>query len=334
MLSDKIKKIIEDLIKQQWYTKLTWLWLLYPLSILFWIIIYIRRKILCFRASYYKHPHVWIVGNIAVGGSGKSPFIIWLSTFLEENNIRFAVVGHGYKNKLQVNAAECFKDSDPKIFGDEAVMLSHKISAPIVVGKSRIDALDYITKNFPTLDLVICDDGLQDYRIKRQKEIVIINDASLGNRCCLPVGPLREPLSRVRESDLVLTHEYDTNTDMQLEFNEIINMKTGHKLDKDALNGMHVNALAAIAHPDRFFNMIENLGAIATKRALPDHCFFTSNDFKFENNNPILITEKDSVKLRGINTANIYVVTTKLIVSTRVKDILTSYLSDRVITSA
>lgn len=332
MLKDNIKGI-ENFIKQQWYIKLTWLRLLYPLSILFLVIIHIRKKILCYRINNRICPPIWIIGNIAVGGSGKSPFIIWLSSFLEENGVNFAVVGHGYKNKLQVNASVCLKGSDPKIFGDEAVMLAQKISAPIIVGKSRKHSLDYIAKNFTDFDLIICDDGLQDYKINRQKEIIIINDYSLGNKNCFPVGPLREPLKRVSQSDLVVTHEYDKKTDMRLEFNEIINIKTGDKLDLDQLNGMNVNALAAIANPDRFFKMIENLGAIVTRRVFPDHSCFTSTDFKFDNNNPILITEKDSVKLEGINTTNIYVVTTKLIVLPRVKDILASYIRELGITS-
>ena len=307
---------LEDAVKQQWYIRLTWLKLLYPFYLLFLVVIKIRRLFLqTFIVKKAKYP-IWIIGDITVGGSGKSPFISWLANYLHSNGLSLVVVGHGYKSNLHNSADICFSNSDPEIFGDEAVMLAGMCDVPIVVGKSRKNALAYISKKFPNIDLIICDDGLQDYSMPRQAEIVILNKTRLGNKLCFPVGPLREPLSRLLSVDIVVNN--DSQSDMSLSLCSIINMDTGERTPLSWLKGRVVHAAAGIAHPERFFNALTTQGAKVLRHSFQDHHSFSAADISFNDDMPILVTSKDAVKISKLNINNVYIVTTKLNISPRI----------------
>jgi tetraacyldisaccharide 4'-kinase len=322
--SNKLLSYIEDKIQQQWYSRPSWILLLYPICILFLIIIKIRKKVYSSIALKAKFD-VWIIGDITVGGSGKSPFIEWLSNYLNKFKFDYVIIGHGYKNNLNYAAEVVTPNSDPNIFGDEAVMLAKSSPVPVVVGKNRQLAIKYITENFPNVKLAICDDGLQYYKMPRDKEIIILNERRLGNKYCLPVGPLREPLNRIKSVDLIVKNNNSKTSGMYLEPIGIRNIATNEFFNLDWLSGKTVHAVAAIGDPKQFFSTVKNLTKNVIVHKFRDHYNFDITDLMFDDDLPVIITQKDAVKCKLFNNNKVFVLETKLLVSDDIKDKITLF---------
>ncbi len=282
--------------------------LLWPLSILFRIIVGARRALYgagVLRTARLPVP-VIVVGNINVGGVGKTPLTRALAEQLAHRGFRPGIVSRGYGGTSAVPRAVTSGD-DPKVVGDEPLLFA-ETGLPVWIGHNRADAGRGLIRANPSCDVIIADDGLQHYALARAMEIAVI-DASreFGNGLMLPAGPLREPVSRLRNVDAVVRlfagdmprppaangHE----TAMTHEPLPWRNLKhPGLEVNPAQWKDKEVHAVSGIGNPQRFFDMIATLGIAATPHAFPDHHDYTPGDIAFPGAIAILMTQKDAVK--------------------------------------
>ncbi|MPS50018.1 tetraacyldisaccharide 4'-kinase [Methylobacillus sp.] len=289
-------------LERQWYGHTGWQLILRPFSWLFYILIALRR--LAYRLRLFKSLKlsvpVIIVGNINVGGTGKTPFVIWLVQQLRQNGWYPGIISRGYGGKL-IHTHQVTKDSLPQEVGDEPVLLVQRTGLPLYVGRKRTRAARHLLRDYPECNLIISDDGLQHYALERDMEIVIIDGERIfGNGQLLPAGPLREPSSRLEDVDAVVFNGGPPAAGgylMQLIPEDL--RKVSAPQERMALNeliGQHVHAVAGIGNPQRFFGQLEQLGLVVEAHPFPDHHAYTEDDFEFAKDDIVLMTEKDAVK--------------------------------------
>lgn len=275
-------------------------YLLLPFSWLFGYISWARR--LCYRLRIFKthrfNVPVIVVGNITVGGTGKTPFAIWLAQLLKEAGYTPGIVSRGYGGaSLNLPRLVTINDS-PKIVGDEALLLARRSGCPVVVCVDRVNAVRELLK-MTKCDVVISDDGLQHYRLDRNIEIALVDGARyFGNRRLLPAGPLREPVSRLNSVDFVVTNDGNpaNKWGMILVPEMLVSLKTQEEVTPKTFAGQKVHAVAGIGHPERFFNELLRAGIEIIPHPFADHYDYQASDFQFGDDYPVLMTEKDAVK--------------------------------------
>ncbi|MDD1625872.1 MAG: tetraacyldisaccharide 4'-kinase [Methylococcaceae bacterium] len=242
---------------------------------------------------------VIIVGNITVGGTGKTPLIIWLAQFLKDAGFKPGIISRGYGGQAQSWPQSVTADSDAKIVGDEALLIAKQTGCPMAVGPLRVDAAKMLLKQ-ADCNVILSDDGLQHYALNRDIEIAVIDgERRFGNGYCLPAGPLREPIERLQSVDFVIVNgeKYEDNEfSMQLAGETLVNVVTGEQKPLQEFNAVDCHALAGIGNPERFFKLLESAGLICTNHSFPDHYPFHRHDIEFGDNKPVLMTEKDAVK--------------------------------------
>ncbi|HUR40242.1 MAG TPA: tetraacyldisaccharide 4'-kinase [Verrucomicrobiae bacterium] len=300
---------------KRWYTSVPAPRFLWPLSVLFGFVAAVRRRAQQQRAlaSRLSVP-VIVVGNIAVGGTGKTPFVIWLVERLRAWGWKPGVISRGYGGKSNAWPQVVGADSDTGWVGDEPVLIAQRAACPVVVGPDRLVAARALLAG-GGVDIIVSDDGLQHYRLHRDLEIAVV-DASrgLGNGELLPAGPLREPPARLGEVALVVAN----GTGWTAPTGRQLNMRL-YSLDARSLTGegarpiasfagQTVHAVAGIGNPARFFSMLSQHGIRLVMHPFPDHHVFTAADFAFGDDLPVLMTEKDAVKCRAIARAHHWVV--------------------------
>jgi tetraacyldisaccharide 4'-kinase len=300
-----------------WYKKSGWLYLLWPLALLFQFIASVRRFYwLQIRrnssADRLSGLPVIVVGNITAGGTGKTPFVIALGKMLQQSGMRVGVISRGYGGKAPHSPFRVTAESSPAQCGDEAVLIARNLQCPVLVDVQRSRALSVLAAG-EECDVVISDDGLQHYAMVRAMEIAIIDGArGLGNRLCLPAGPLREPPSRLQQVDHVVINGGSCTpyqklskdcTVMQLRPLYWINVRSAQRMELNALPspaagqpGPQMHAVAGIGNPQRFFSTLSSLGYDAVCHPFPDHHGFTAADLQFGDNVIVVMTEKDAVK--------------------------------------
>jgi tetraacyldisaccharide 4'-kinase len=251
---------------------------------------------------------VVIVGNITVGGSGKTPFTIWLARWLSGNGYRPGIILRGYRGNSAAWPVVVTPRSDPDEVGDEAVLLALGSGAPVVAGPDRGADCELLLERFDC-DVILSDDGLQHLALERDFEIVLHQPgAGEGNGWCLPAGPLREPLSRLRRADLVVVYG-DSRLGITATPGQARPLSgAGAATDLDRFRDKRVFALTAIARPDRFFEGLRRAGLSFDHRALPDHHRFLARDIPGSEYDVILVTEKDAVKLSRYDDSRIFAV--------------------------
>ncbi len=295
-------------IEKHWYrssyTLLTLL--LLPFSWLFRLLIFLRFSL--YRAGWKKiisfPVPVIVVGNITVGGTGKTPMVIWLIHCLQKMGYQPGVVSRGVGGEDTNSLRWVKENSVPSDVGDEAVLIVKRTQCPMVICKDRVLAVrELLTQS--TCNIVIADDGLQHYRLGRQIEIVMLDGArQVGNGELLPAGPLREPLSRLQRSDFILVQG---STELKLSSENVFTMTlVGQALlsfsalhetkSLHDLSGQTVHAVAAIGNPDRFFALLRGFNIQVIEHRFKDHYLFQPQDFAFADHLPIVMTEKDAVK--------------------------------------
>ena len=287
--------------------------LLLPLSLIFLCLITVRR--LSFRYGLLhtvKLPvPVVIVGNISVGGTGKTPLTLWIAQQLLANGWHPGIISRGFggsSNKPQA----VLVDSDPASVGDEPVLMAQRKLCPIWVGRNRPVAALALLAAHPECDVIISDDGLQHYRLQRNVEIVVIDGLRrFGNGFLLPAGPLRELPSRLANADAVVVNggvaasqEYAMNLEGK-HFYNLLNPQVVKMADE--FKDTNTHALAGIGHPERFFNHLRQLGLNITPHPYPDHHQYCANDLIFDGANALLMTEKDAVKCSAYADENSWV---------------------------
>jgi tetraacyldisaccharide 4'-kinase len=251
---------------------------------------------------------VVIVGNITVGGTGKTPLCIYLANLLKAEGYRVGIISRGYGGENDVKMVS--KNSHPAEVGDEALLIFRQTNCPIAVGAKRVEAGKFLLKN-AACDVILADDGLQHYALKRDIEIAVIDgQRRFGNSICLPAGPLREPIERLNSVDFVVVNgEAAENTawqewQMHLIGEIAVNLKTGENKPLADFKNTECHAIAGIGNPERFFKQLEKAGiSQRADHSFPDHHVFTSNEINFKNH-PVFMTEKDAVKCQTFATAN------------------------------
>jgi len=292
-------------LQHQWYEGSASNILLRPLSTLFLQAVKVRRAAYRFG---FKQPDrltvpVIVVGNLSVGGTGKTPLVVWLVEFLRKAGYRPGVISRGYGGSTLQGPVAVESESDPRIVGDEPLLIARRTGRPVMVfperavaGRSLLERTD--------CDIVISDDGLQHYALARDVEIAVIDgERRFGNGRCLPAGPLREPLERLGEVDLVVCQGRPQSGEfgMTLAGDHAVNL-LDQTLKKPLADfaGAKLRAIAGIGNPERFFAHLRDLDLEFEETAFPDHHPYRREDIGFGDDAPVLMTEKDAVKCRSI----------------------------------
>ena len=288
-------------IELHWYDNNPISVLLLPLAWCFCLATDLRRWL--YRHGWLKSVvlpvPVIVVGNITVGGSGKTPLVVWLVEMLSGQGMRPGVVSRGYGGKAPYWPQVVSGQSDPSLVGDEPVLIARRTGCPVVVGADRVVAAQQLLADYG-VDIIIADDGLQHYRLARTLEIAVIDGRrKLGNGHCLPAGPLRERRGRLRHVDLRVSTELSGVGTylMRLEPGDVhaVNDKARiHSLRHFSRQVVH--AVAAIGHPQRFFALLRECGIEIREHPFRDHHRFTAEDICFDDDLPVLMTEKDAIK--------------------------------------
>ena len=284
-----------------WYTRTPLAWPLLPLSALYCGVVTARWW--AYRSGLIKthcfDVPVIIVGNLTVGGTGKTPLVIWLSQFLRAQGYRPGLIARGYGGKATHWPQSVTADSDPKLVGDEPVLLVRATGCPMVVAPDRVAAARALLAEHDC-NIIISDDGLQHYALGRDIEIAVVDgERRFGNAHCLPAGPLREPARRLREVDLIVANgaARDGEFAMRVQIGEAVNLLSGERRQLHEFRSRSVRAIAGIGHPERFFAALRAAGMEFTAQAFPDHHAYRPDDLAGADD-VLLMTEKDAVKCR------------------------------------
>tara|TARA_R110000868_G_scaffold8205_3_gene42594 strand:- start:180200 stop:181177 length:978 start_codon:yes stop_codon:yes gene_type:complete len=288
-------------LTDNWYRTNSLTVLLIPLSWLFYIVILLRR--FCYRISLCRSQSfpvpIIVIGNITVGGTGKTPMIIALANHLQQQGFKPAIVSRGYGGHNQ-KPRIVTPNSQPSLVGDEPILIARHTNCPMVICRNRPAAVQALL-NEHDCDVILSDDGLQHYALKRDIEVVMVDGSRrFGNQHLLPAGPLREPVSRLAKSDFTVVNgkaEQSEEFSMRIIVGNAYCL-TNPRCQRPLLGFANrtVHAVAGIGNPDKFFASLraENINVI--EHAFPDHYDYQANDLNFGDDLPIIMTEKDAVK--------------------------------------
>lgn len=293
----------KELIENIWYSRLRHPLgiVLIPFAWLYSLIIMIRR--LCYQSGLIAvnqvDAPVIIIGNISVGGTGKTPLVIWLAEYFKKKGFKPGVISRGYGGKSTNKPQQVRIDSDPSIVGDEAVLIAKNTACPVAVAVQRRRAAEELIAHYGC-DLILCDDGLQHYALARDLEIAVLDgQRRFGNGRCLPAGPLREPVSRLNSVDLIVSKHIASRHEFKMEYmySDLVSVSDSTQtMSISDLSGQSVHAIAGIGNPDRFFAYLRNQKIKLILHEFPDHHPFTAEDINFNDGLPVVLTEKDAVK--------------------------------------
>ncbi|MDY6840538.1 MAG: tetraacyldisaccharide 4'-kinase [Pseudomonadota bacterium] len=308
-----VQSAMSSLVERLWYGSKRPLGFLAPLSWLYRSIADVRRRTAWEARNASLAVPVVVVGNITAGGTGKSPLTAWLVSELASAGWRPVILSRGYGGDAGQYPLEVAADTSPAQAGDEPVMLALSTGCPVIVDPRRRRAADYaLEKNLG--DVLICDDGLQHYKLPRDLELAVFDgQRGIGNGALIPVGPLREPVSRLASVDFVIVNgkelseqalesfagvDHPAIYSMVLEPATLVHLKTGAFGPVGDLKGKAVRAVAGIGNPARFFDTLRALGAVVIETAFPDHHRFRPEDLKTDTGELLVMTAKDAVKCR------------------------------------
>ena len=299
---------------KHWYRRGPLAWLLWPASLVFGLAVVLRRVLYFLRLLPSAHPGipVIVVGNVTVGGSGKTPLVLWIAEFLKKNGWSPAIVSRGYGRKMAGKAAEpraATVGDEAEQVGDEPIVLSRRSGCPVWVGADRLAVIAALRGPHPEVDVLVLDDGLQHYRLRRDLEIAVVDSRGFGNGFLLPAGPLREPPRRLKSVDAVVSHGAPVpGYAMKLEGDTVHRMTDSRdRRPVQSFRGQKVHAVAGIGNPNRFFLHLTRLGVRVLPHPFPDHHRLTPEELEFGDEAPVMMTEKDAVKLRRYGRANWWV---------------------------
>jgi len=308
------------LIESVWYSQSKLNWLLWPFSLPFLLMVKLKRFLYQSEiiSSHRFNTPVLVIGNISVGGTGKTPFINQLIRMLADEGIKAGVVSRGYLGSISRYPHQVRETDSVEQIGDEAFMqfldlnVKDKLNIPMVIDPSRSNAVNHLLRS-DDVDIVISDDGMQHYKMSRDIEVLLFDGKrQFGNRLILPFGPLREPVSRLETVQLVVQNglsNIDKNcSDIDVRKNQItphnvylharsvVNLKTRQEFPVDKFLQQKVVAVAGVGNPDRFFESLSAVCQLEVKKVFPDHHSFKMEDFESFGDEIIVMTEKDAAK--------------------------------------
>lgn len=342
----EVRALLDQWLNRQWQKRGLWLWFTAPLSILFSFIVFMRRWLSTLplarqslEASRVRVP-ILIIGNIYIGGTGKTPVVIALVQQLKAMGWQPGVISRGYGTKIGDQAVTGHGHTDAREVGDEPALIARETDAPVSVHPNRSLASLKLLEKYPDVDVIVADDGLQHLRLARDVEIIVQDERGVGNGWTLPAGPLREPLSRLNLADAVITritsknmatlHREASGKQSALLAGGSLRAKTPRRvsvslnitrfyrlIDRETkdiqtfLNDSQQNrvaAVAGIAAPSKFFESLREHGLRLTQTfPLADHFSYDTQPFSAIDADIIVITGKDAVKCESINDARIWV---------------------------
>ena len=293
------QKFLEEL----WYGDHPLSFFLVPLSWLYAAVIMLRR--FAYASGIVPVQRVAVpvivVGNITTGGTGKTPLIIWLAEYLAARGHHPGVISRGYGGKAKKWPQQVRPDSNPFLVGDEPVLIAQRPRCPVAVSPRRYVAAREVLEH-TNCDILLCDDGLQHYSLARDIEIAVIDgDRRFGNGRCLPAGPLREPVSRLKKVDMVISNGKPGKNEHLMEYipgklHSLID--DNHEMDLENFRGREIHVVTGIGNPARFYSYLRKFEIRIIKHEFPDHYFYARTDLKFNDDFPVVMTEKDAVKCR------------------------------------
>ncbi len=322
-------------LQQHWYRITPLHLLLYPLSLIFRLLAALRRTLFrCGLLASVKLPvPVIVVGNITVGGTGKTPLTLWLVQQLIAAGRHPAIISRGYRSEGHAAAREVRPEDDAHAVGDEPLLMARRGLCPVWIGRDRPAVAQALLQAHPECDVIISDDGLQHYRLQRDFEIVVIDGARrFGNGLLLPAGPMREPVARLRTVDAVVVNGSSPSTaseiPMSLHGTVFRNLlEPAQTRSATDFSGMQVHAIAGIGHPERFFRHLQLLGLQPVTHAFPDHHAYTPEDISPADADAVLMTEKDAVKCAAFATGQHWVLQVDAQVALTLFNLITEKLS-------
>lgn len=317
-------------IEQIWYEDSHWRWALAPLSLLYRVVVTYRRQrwLSGKKEAYHSRAPVVVIGNLTVGGTGKTPLTLACLDLALELGLRPGVISRGYGGKARSYPCRVDQNPDPGLVGDEPLLIWRRSGCPVVVSPLRAEAAQQLETDFAP-DIIFSDDGLQHYALARQTEIVVVDGKrGFGNGWCLPAGPLREPLQRLTQVDFVVYNGADSPDGSGLRFDLIPGdwVAVGQPMKRCATpelikqKGLGQVALAGIGNPERFFETLHQLGFEAETHSFPDHYQYTAEDFAPFKNRTLLMTEKDAVKCAGLGLTDAWYLEVKAQLSPPLKE--------------
>lgn len=315
---------MEQLLLQAWRNKAIWLWCLLPLSWLYGLIFWFNKTLyqLGLKKTYYANVPVIVVGNITVGGSGKTPLIIAVVQYLQQKGVKVGVISRGYGGQTQKMPCIVSAYSSPSEVGDEPCLIVQRTGVPMAVCPNRGKAIDRLLNEFADIQLILSDDGLQHFALDRDENWIVVDaDRGFGNRQLLPTGFLREPITRLRKPNTtVIFHQSDWQaadtlsalsnslSTKSIQLSTDSRMRLGKRPIEPLFKHLASNTLGhgplkvigmtGIGYPQRFFNSLSKLGYDVITKPFNDHHEYCLQDFDNLPDLPIIVTDKDAVKLR------------------------------------
>jgi len=305
---------------RHWYRLSPLSLLLFPFGLLYGLLVRLRR--LLYRLNVFSSVRlpvpVIVVGNLTVGGTGKTPLVLWLAAELQRQGWRPAILCRGYCG-ADAGPRAVLSDDDPGRVGDEPLLLATRGGCPVWIGRDRAAAGARMLGEHSDRDVIICDDGLQHYRIRRDLEIAVEDERGHGNGLLLPAGPLREPAGRpvdamvlngeLADSEMARPGQHGSGQQgsrrggpaaafrMHLEPRGFCFVhEPARALSLSEFSGKRLHAVAGIGNPGRFFALLKQLGLDPVCHAFPDHHAYSAADLEFPECDLVLMTEKDAVK--------------------------------------
>jgi tetraacyldisaccharide 4'-kinase len=313
---------MERALNRLWYGSSGAAALLAPLSWLYGAVVAARRSAYArgWFASHHVARPIVVIGNLTVGGTGKTPLTVWLALALRERGYRVGIVSRGYGRSGDAPRA-VEPDDDWRVVGDEPLLLRRHASCPTIVGTDRVAAANALVAQ--GVDVILADDGLQHLRLARDFELVVVDGArGFGNQRLLPAGPLREGISRLSTANVIVVNGKAEHAslagaiaavpaarhvlEMRLELGDALALAGGESRPLDRFRGELVHAVAGIGNPARFFRELRGRGIEPVEHAFPDHHPFAPADLDFGDRLPVLMTEKDAVKCRSFADARLW----------------------------
>ncbi|WP_420230421.1 tetraacyldisaccharide 4'-kinase [Psychrobacter sp. ER1] len=323
---------IETTVTRAWQRQALWLWLLLPISWLYGLITMLRRQAykIGLLSSYRAPIPIMVIGNISVGGSGKTPLIIALVNYLQDKGVKVGIISRGYGGDSSQMPALVTATSLPSVVGDEPCLIVHMTGAAMAVCPNRQQAVTTLLDAYPDLQLIIADDGLQHYALQRDIEWIVVDSArGFGNEQLLPTGFLREPMSRLQGATVIYHEKLKTGAIRNNKDNNMLPLgnrstmhlmpdklhhlwqpeptgtnKTNAKVEIDMPEkGSQVHAVSGIGYPQRFFDTLGSIGFEVVGHPYPDHYDFGLSELLQYSDYPIVVTSKDAVKIRALLSA-------------------------------
>ncbi len=292
-------------IEEAWRSRGALNWLLLPVSFVFLALAALRRVL--YRAGLLASVRlpvpVVVIGNITAGGSGKTPLVLWLVDELRRHGRHPGVVSRGYGGSA-TGVREVSHGDTPHEVGDEPLLIKRRAACPVFVGRDRAAAGRALLAAYPECDLILCDDGLQHYRLARDIEIAVVDRRGFWTGWAMPAGPLREPVSRLKSVDAVVANGWDGVADFRMTLQGDRFVPLAGNASFGDMKRLH--AVAGIGEPQRFFDHLSALGLQFEPHPFPDHHAYVAGDLAFEGD-AILTTEKDAVKFGDLAALPVWV---------------------------